>query len=123
MRKNMKKNLLTIAFVLSAILPTFAQSTSNNQKDKEMNNVELSKNMQPDAKDNLVRLSKIIVDPAQLDAYNALLKEGVEASMRLEPGVLTLYATAEKENPNKITILEIYTNQEAYKSHLQTPHF
>lgn len=76
-----------------------------------------------DPANNLVRLSKIIVDPAQLDAYNAYLKEEIEASMRLEPGVLTLYATADKENPNKITILEIYADREAYKKHIQTPHF
>lgn len=72
---------------------------------------------------NLVRLSKITVDPAQLDAYNAYLKEEIETSMRLEPGVLTLYATADKESPNKITILEIYADQEAYKKHIQTSHF
>lgn len=71
----------------------------------------------------LVRLSRIVVDPAQLDAYNALLKEEIEASMRLEPGVLTLYATAEKKAPNRITILEIYADRAAYESHLQTPHF
>ena len=43
--------------------------------------------------------------------------------MRLEPGVLTLYAVAEKEQPNKITILEIYADHDAYKKHIQTPHF
>ena len=43
--------------------------------------------------------------------------------MRLEPGVLTLYATAEKDAPDKITILEIYANRAAYESHLKTPHF
>lgn len=72
---------------------------------------------------NLVRLSKITVDPAQLDAYNAYLKEEIEASMSLEPGVLTLYATADKKQPNKITILEIYADREAYEKHIQTPHF
>lgn len=71
----------------------------------------------------LVRLSKITVDPAQIDAYNAFLKEEIEASMRLEPGVLTLYATAEKDAPNRVTILEIYADQTAYESHLKTPHF
>lgn len=75
------------------------------------------------SENNLVRLSKITVDPAQLDAYNSLLKEEIEASMRLEPGVLTLYATAEKDNPNKITILEIYADRAAYEKHLTTPHF
>lgn len=75
------------------------------------------------AENNLVRLSKITVDPAQLEAYNAYLKEEIEASMRLEPGVLTLYATAEKDAPHKVTILEIYANRAAYESHLATPHF
>ena len=70
-----------------------------------------------------MRLSKITVDTAQLDAYNSLLKEEIEASMRLEPGVLTLYATAEKDKPNKITILEIYADRAAYEKHLTTPHF
>ena len=75
------------------------------------------------AENNLVRLSKIIVDPDQIDSYNAFLKEEIEASMKLEPGVLALYATAEKEAPHKVTILEIYANRAAYESHLKTPHF
>ena len=75
------------------------------------------------AENNLVRLSKIIVDPAQLDAYNVFLKEEIEASMRLEPGVLTLYATYEKDAPHHVTILEIYADSVAYESHLKTPHF
>ena len=73
--------------------------------------------------DNLVRISRIKVDRRQLDEYNAFLKEEIEASMRLEPGVLTLYATAEKDSPENITILEIYADTAAYESHLKTPHF
>lgn len=72
---------------------------------------------------NLVRLSKITVYPEQLVAYNAYLKEEIEASMSLEPGVLTLYAVAEKNNQNKVTILEIYADKDAYEKHLKTPHF
>lgn len=75
------------------------------------------------AENNLVRLSKITVEPSQLDAYNAFLKEEIEASMRLEPGVLTLYATAEKDAPHRVTILEIYADRSAYESHLKTLHF
>ncbi len=75
------------------------------------------------ATDNLVRLSKITVDVNRLDEYNAYLKEEIEASMRLEPGVLTLYATAEKNAPHKITILEIYADRAAYENHLKSPHF
>lgn len=71
----------------------------------------------------MVRLAKLVIDETQLDAYTALLKEEIEASMRLELGVLTLYAVSEKEHPNHITILEIYANTDAYKAHLLTPHF
>lgn len=75
------------------------------------------------AENNLVRLSKITVDSSRLDVYNALLKEEIEASMRLEPGVLTLYAVSEQARPNRITILEIYADSAAYASHIRTPHF
>ncbi len=70
-----------------------------------------------------VRLAKIEVDAAQLDQYKTLLKEEIEASVKLEPGVLTLYAVSENDNPTYITILEIYANEDAYKAHLLTPHF
>lgn len=77
----------------------------------------------PATSQNKVRLSRITVDPAQLDSYNAYLQEEIEASMRLEPGVLTLYAVSEQGHPNKITILEIYADENAYQSHIKTPHF
>ena len=74
-------------------------------------------------KNRMVRLAKLVIDSTQLKNYNALLKEEIEASVRLEPGVLTLYAVAEKKDPTLITILEIYADTIAYKLHLQTPHF
>ena len=74
-------------------------------------------------KNQMVRLAKLVIDSTQLENYNALLKEEIEASVRLEPGVLTLYAVAEKNDPTHITILEIYADTIAYKSHLLTPHF
>jgi 4-carboxymuconolactone decarboxylase len=74
-------------------------------------------------KSQMVRLAKIVVDSAQLESYKAALKEEIETSVRVEPGVLTLYAVYEKDNPTHITILEIYADTTAYKAHLQTPHF
>jgi 4-carboxymuconolactone decarboxylase len=71
----------------------------------------------------MVRLAKLVIDSAQLENYKALLKEEIETSVRVEPGVKTLYAVSEKNNPTHITILEIYADTTAYKSHLQTPHF
>jgi 4-carboxymuconolactone decarboxylase len=74
-------------------------------------------------KRQMVRLAKIVIDSAQLENYKAFLKEEIEASVRLEPGVLTLYALSEKNKPTHITILEIYADSVAYKTHLQTAHF
>jgi len=75
------------------------------------------------SQEKIVRLAKLVIDPAQLEKYKAALKEGIETAVRLEPGVLTLYAVSEKDNPTHFTILEIYASVEAYKSHLQTSHF
>lgn len=73
--------------------------------------------------DPLVRLAELEIDPAQLEAYQAALKEEIETSIRIEPGVLTLYAVAEKENPAHIRMFEMYADEAAYKAHLETPHF
>jgi len=78
---------------------------------------------QVENKDQMVRLAKLVIDSAQLESYKAALKEEIEASVRLEPGVRTLYAVSEKNNPTHITILEIYADSAAYRSHIQTPHF
>ena len=71
----------------------------------------------------MVRLAKLEIDPVHLDAYKAALKEEIETSIRVEPGVLALNAVADKDKPTRITILEIYANVEAYKAHIETPHF
>lgn len=71
----------------------------------------------------MVRLAKLVIDSAQLDSYKALLKKEIETSVRVEPGVLTLYALSKKDHPTHFTILEIYADTAAYNAHLQTPHF
>jgi len=74
-------------------------------------------------KNQIVRFAKIQVDPSQLEKYNAALKEQMTTAVKVEPGVLTYYAVADKSNPSHITILEIYADTAAYLSHIQTPHF
>ncbi|MDO3443380.1 putative quinol monooxygenase [Agrobacterium sp. V1] len=71
----------------------------------------------------VVRMAEIEIDPTHLEAYRRLLAEEIEASVRLENGVLALNAVAIKGSPEKIRILEVYANQTAYEAHLQTPHF
>ena len=71
----------------------------------------------------IVRLSKIEVYPQYLDEYMKYATEVGEVSLRTEPGVLTMYAMGEKENPCKITILETYSSHEAYERHIASEHF
>lgn len=70
-----------------------------------------------------VRIAELEIDPTQLESFKAAIKESVETSVRVEPGVLVLYAVAEKDNPARFRVFEIYTDAEAYKTHLETPHF
>ena len=70
-----------------------------------------------------VRIAELEIDPARLDAYKASVKEEMEASVRVEPGVLAIYAVAEKDNPSRLRFFEIYADEAAYKSHRETAHF
>lgn len=78
---------------------------------------------EPMTADGIVRLSKIEVYPQHLDEYMKYATEVGEVSLRTEPGVLTMYAVGEKENPCKITILETYASREAYEKHISSKHF
>ena len=71
----------------------------------------------------MVRISEIQIDPARLDEYNAILKEESEASVRLEPGVISIFPMYQREHPTEVRILEIYASRAAYESHIQSPHF
>ncbi len=73
--------------------------------------------------ERIVRLAEIEVVPEFMEEYLAFAKEVGETSVKVEPGVLTLFSMQEKENTYKIHILEIYADKEAYQSHLQTAHF
>ncbi len=71
----------------------------------------------------LVRVSEIQVDPGHLEEYRAILTEEAGASVRLEPGVVSILPMYQKESPTEVRILEVYLSREAYEAHLKTPHF
>lgn len=77
----------------------------------------------PMSADGIIRLSKVEVDSAYLDEYMRYATKVGEISLRTEPGVITMYALQEKENPCNITILETYASQEAYRKHIASAHF
>jgi quinol monooxygenase YgiN len=70
-----------------------------------------------------VQLAELEIDPAQLEAYNAAVREHIQAAIRAEPGVLVLYAVAHNDDPARITVFEVYKDMAAYKVHLEAPHF
>lgn len=70
-----------------------------------------------------VRLAEIEIDPAQFDAYKAAVEEQIQAAVRSEPGVLALYAVADKDTPALVFVFEMYADVDAYRAHLETEHF
>ena len=71
----------------------------------------------------IVRISEIEIHRDSLSAYNAILKEEAEASVRLEPGVISIFPMYQQKDSTQIRILEIYASKEAYQSHIKSPHF
>jgi quinol monooxygenase YgiN len=76
-----------------------------------------------DAPLRLVRIAELEIDPAQLDAYKAAVKEEMETSVRVEPGVIAIYSVAIKGSPASLRFFEIYANEAAYRAHIESPHF
>jgi quinol monooxygenase YgiN len=70
-----------------------------------------------------VRWTELQIDPAQLERFAALAQENIQQTRRTEPGVTAFYSAAEKDHPNRVRVLEVYTDTRAYQAHLQTPHF
>jgi len=75
------------------------------------------------ARQPYVRIAELEIDPAQLDGFKSAIKAGIEAAVRVEPGVLALYAVSDTDNPTRVRVFEIYADADAYKTHLETPHF
>ena len=70
-----------------------------------------------------VRIAELEIDPAQLESYKAAAKEEMETSVRVEPGVLAIYAVAEAGNPSRLRFFEMYADEAAYKAHIESAHF
>ncbi|RYE58530.1 MAG: antibiotic biosynthesis monooxygenase [Hyphomicrobiales bacterium] len=75
------------------------------------------------ADESLVRMAELEIFPARLEEYLTFLTEEISASVEREPGVHMLHAVADKAEPHKIRILEVYASRAAYEAHIETPHF
>ena len=73
--------------------------------------------------DMLIRISEIEVYPEYLTEYLTFAKDVGATSVKQEPGVVCIYPMVQQRDSCQIRILEIYRDMDAYKSHIQTPHF
>jgi quinol monooxygenase YgiN len=70
-----------------------------------------------------VLVVELEIDSAQLEPFKAAIKENGETAVRVEPGCWGFNAVFEKDNPIHVRLFEIYENADAFKAHLETPHF
>ena len=70
-----------------------------------------------------VQIATLEIDPSRIEEYRAAVAEQIKSAIENEPGVLTLYAVADRSNPARITVFEIYQNRAAYEAHLKAAHF
>jgi len=80
-----------------------------------------ARNVQAQAR--VVRIAELEVDPTRLRQFKSAVREEMDTSIRIEPGVLAIYAVAEKGSPEKLTFFEMYADDAAYEAHRKTPHF
>ena len=78
--------------------------------------------MAQSASGSYVRWAELEADPAKEAAFRQAASENMAATV-LEPGVIAIHSAAEKGNPGRLRVLEIYSDPAAYHSHLQSPHF
>lgn len=70
-----------------------------------------------------VRIAHLTIKPGKLEAFKAAVREEMRDALRLEPGVVAIYAVADKNDPNKLMFFEMYVDEAAYQIHRETPHF
>lgn len=71
----------------------------------------------------IIRIAEIEVYPEYISDYLSAARNVGAESVSREPGVVCIFPMQMKEDKCQIRIIEIYRSQEAYESHLKTPHF
>jgi quinol monooxygenase YgiN len=69
----------------------------------------------------------IVVDfrikPGRMADFRRLIDDNARASVRDEPGCSRFDVCADRKDPNRILLYEIYDDRAAFDAHLKTPHF
>ncbi|MFZ7276662.1 putative quinol monooxygenase [Avibacterium endocarditidis] len=59
----------------------------------------------------------------QNTAYYQVAQHNIQTSLKNEKGTLAMIALQSQKNPQMGYMLELYTDEAAYQTHRQTPHF
>jgi (4S)-4-hydroxy-5-phosphonooxypentane-2,3-dione isomerase len=70
----------------------------------------------------LVNVVEYDIQPGQVDAYLAALKENAAASVK-EPGCREFNILVSQKDPNHVLIFEVYNDAVAAQAHRETDHF
>ena len=71
----------------------------------------------------IFRISEVEVHPEYVDSYLPFAAEVAEVSVKTESGVVSIFPMQDKKNPCQFRIIEIYADEDAYKSHIASAHF
>ena len=71
----------------------------------------------------IFRITEVEVHPEYVESYLPFAAEVAEASVKTEPGVVSIFPMQDKKNPCQFRIIEIYADDEAYKAHIASAHF
>ena len=71
----------------------------------------------------VVRIAELDIVAEDRARFISAVTEEMTESLRVEPGVLAIYAVADRDNPNRLRFFEIYANEAAYQQHLESRHF
>ena len=63
------------------------------------------------------------IKPGQMAAFRKLIDANAKASVRDEPGCSRFDVCANRKEPDRILLYEIYDDRAAFDAHLKTPHF
>ena len=80
------------------------------------------KKVQPTAQMR-TKLVKVEVNPQDNQQFAQIITSEMAQSLKVEDGVIAMYAATEQAQPNKWLFFEIYASDAAYEAHRQTPHF
>ena len=78
---------------------------------------------QPSTTPPYINVVDLEINPADFRKFVPAIMQNGETAVKEEPGVIQFDIMAPKDEPNHVFLYEVYENEAAYKSHLQSAGF